>query len=51
NLSSEIRAVQMLSIEEKIGKLAAKMSVPLILFIMFPIVILIAAPGVMRMIN
>lgn len=50
-LSSEIRAVQMLTIEEKIGKLAAKMSVPLILFIMFPIVILIAAPGVMRMMN
>lgn len=51
SLSSEIRAVQMLTVEEKIGKLAAKMSVPLILFIMFPIVILIAAPGVMRMMN
>lgn len=50
-LSSEIRAVQMLTVEEKIGKLAAKMSVPLILFIMFPIVILIAAPGIMRMMN
>ncbi|WP_082856548.1 type II secretion system F family protein [Marinomonas atlantica] len=51
NLSSEIRAVQMLNVEEKIGKLAAKMSVPLILFIMFPIVVLIAAPGIMRMMN
>lgn len=50
-LSSEIREVQMLTIEEKIGKLAAKMSVPLILFIMFPIVILIAAPGIMRLMN
>lgn len=50
-LSSEIRAVQMLTVEEKIGKLAAKISVPLILFIMFPIVILIAAPGIMRMMN
>ncbi|GAM73391.1 type II/IV secretion system protein tadC [Vibrio ishigakensis] len=35
--------------EEKIGKLAAKMSTPLILFIMFPIVILILAPGITRM--
>ena len=50
-LSSEIREVQMLGLEEKIGKLSAKMSVPLILFIMFPIVILIAAPGIMRMMN
>jgi tight adherence protein C len=48
-LSADIREVQMLTIEEKIGKLAAKMSVPLILFIMMPIVILVAAPGVMRM--
>lgn len=48
-LSSEIREVQMLGLEEKIGKLSAKMSVPLILFIMFPVVILIAAPGIMRM--
>lgn len=50
-LSSDIREVQMLGIEEKIGKLAAKMSAPLILFIMLPIVILIAAPGVMRMMS
>ncbi len=48
-LSADIREVQLLTIEEKIGKLAAKMSVPLILFIMMPIVILVAAPGVMRM--
>ena len=48
-LSFEIREVQMLGLEEKIGKLAAKMSIPLILFIMIPVVILIAAPGVMRM--
>ncbi|MDO6498449.1 type II secretion system F family protein [Photobacterium sanguinicancri] len=47
-LSKDIREVQMLETEEKIGKLSAKMSVPLILFIMIPIVILIIAPGVMR---
>ncbi|WP_390232872.1 type II secretion system F family protein [Vibrio sp. F74] len=48
-LAVDIREVQMLNLEEKIGKLAAKMSIPLILFIMFPIVILITAPGIMRM--
>jgi tight adherence protein C len=48
-LAADIREVQILYIEEQIGKLAAKMSVPLILFIMLPIVILVAAPGVMRM--
>ena len=48
-LSGDIREVQMLGIEEKIGKLSAKMSIPLILFIMFPIVIVVAAPGVMRL--
>ena len=47
-LSSDIRELQLLTIEEKLGTLAAKMSVPLILFIMFPIIILILAPGVMR---
>jgi len=50
-LAADIREVKMLEIEEKIGKLAAKMSVPLILFIMVPIVILIAAPGIMRMMS
>ncbi len=49
DLSEDMRKSQVLSIEEKIGKLAAQMSVPLILFIMFPIVILILAPGMMQM--
>ncbi|USD67761.1 type II secretion system F family protein [Vibrio sp. SCSIO 43136] len=48
-LSKDIREVQMLETEEKIGALSAKMSVPLIIFIMMPIVILIIAPGVMRL--
>ena len=48
-LSGDIRQVQILGLEEKIGKLAAKMSIPLIVFIMVPVVILIAAPGIMRM--
>ncbi|PMG58062.1 type II secretion system F family protein, partial [Vibrio lentus] len=39
NLASDIREVRMLALEEKIGKLSAKMSVPLILFILIPIVV------------
>ncbi|WP_261815595.1 type II secretion system F family protein [Vibrio gallicus] len=49
DLAEDFRNEQILVMEEKIGKLAAKMSAPLILFIMFPIVILILAPGVTRM--
>ncbi|MBT0727966.1 type II secretion system F family protein [Rosenbergiella australiborealis] len=47
-LSREIREIQLLATEENIGKLSAKMSVPLILFFMFPVVIIVAAPGIMR---
>ncbi|MGY3570030.1 type II secretion system F family protein [Vibrio paucivorans] len=50
-LAADIREVKMLELEEKIGKLSAKMSIPLIVFIMIPLVILIAAPGVMRMMS
>ncbi|MFM2480190.1 type II secretion system F family protein [Celerinatantimonas sp. YJH-8] len=48
-LSKDIRELQMLTLEEKVGKLSAKMSIPLILFIMLPIVVLVAGPGVMRL--
>ena len=51
SLSSNLREVEMLELEERVGKLSAKMSVPLILFIMFPVVILITAPGIMRMLS
>ncbi|QKJ88444.1 type II secretion system F family protein [Paramixta manurensis] len=47
-LARDIREVQLLTLEEKVGSLGAKMSVPLILFFMFPVVIVVAAPGVMR---
>lgn len=50
-LSKDIRELQLLDSEEKIGKLSAKMSVPLILFIMFPITVLIAAPGILRILK
>lgn len=49
DLAEDMRRIQLLRVEEKVGKLAAKMSVPLILLIMFPIVILILAPGVMQL--
>lgn len=48
-LASDIREINMLDLEEKIGKMSAKMSIPMIVFIMIPIVILITAPGIMRM--
>ncbi len=48
-LAEDMRKMHVLGLEEKIGKLSAKMSIPLILLIMFPIVILILAPGMMRL--
>ncbi|MGF1798873.1 type II secretion system F family protein, partial [Photobacterium swingsii] len=51
SLASDIREINIMELEEKIGKLGAKMSIPLIVFIMIPIVVLIAAPGVLRMIS
>ncbi|MGC6409032.1 type II secretion system F family protein [Bisgaard Taxon 45] len=47
-LSADIRELQLLALEEKLGTLSAKMSIPLIIFIMLPIIILILAPGIMR---
>jgi len=49
DLAEDMRKMHVLGMEEKIGKLSAKMSVPLILLIMFPIVILILAPGMMQL--
>ncbi|HDY8012856.1 TPA: type II secretion system F family protein [Vibrio vulnificus] len=50
-LSSDLRALNLLDAEEKIGQLSAKMSVPLILFIMLPITVIVVAPAVMRLTN
>ncbi|GEA60673.1 type II secretion system F family protein [Vibrio comitans] len=49
DLAEDFRNEQILVMEEKIGKLSAKMSGPLIIFIMFPILILILAPGITRL--
>ncbi|ELP1877321.1 type II secretion system F family protein [Vibrio vulnificus] len=50
-LATDIRQISMMELEEKIGKLGAKMSIPMIIFIMVPIIILIVAPGIMRMLT
>jgi len=50
-LAQDIRELQLLVTEEKVGSLSAKMSVPLIIFIMFPITILIVAPGILRIVK
>ncbi len=51
SLASDIREINMLNLEEKVGSMGAKISIPMIIFIMIPIVVLIAAPGIMRMFN
>ncbi|WP_064604974.1 type II secretion system F family protein [Photobacterium sp. J15] len=51
SLASDIREITIMELEEKIGKLGAKMSLPLIAFIMVPIIVLIIAPGILRMLN
>ncbi|MEJ3672935.1 type II secretion system F family protein [Vibrio vulnificus] len=50
-LATDIRQINMMELEEKIGKLGAKMSIPMIIFIMVPIIVLIVAPGIMRMLT
>lgn len=49
DLSTDMRRENLLTMEEKVGKLSAKMSVPLILLIMFPIIVLILAPSIVRL--
>lgn len=51
DLSKEIREMQLLSAEEKIASLPAKMAIPMIVFIMLPILAMVAGPGVIRMIQ
>jgi len=47
-LSKEIRQFHFIETEEKIGLVNAKMGIPLILFIMFPVIVEIIAPGLLR---
>lgn len=47
-LAQEIRQFHFIETEEKIGAVNAKMGIPLILFIMFPIIVEIILPGLLR---
>lgn len=51
DLSKEMRAVQLISTEEKVASLSAKMTLPMIAFIMFPLLIIVAGPGIIGMIS
>ncbi len=48
-LSKEIREMQLLKAEEHISSLAAKMTIPMIAFIMLPILVMVAGPGMIRL--
>lgn len=50
-LSKEIREMQLLQAEEQISSLSAKMTIPMILFIMMPILVMVAGPGILRMLE
>lgn len=50
-LSKETRDFHFIETEEKIGKVNAKMGIPLIVFIMFPIIVEIIAPGVLNLVS
>lgn len=51
DLSAEIREVQRLTIEERIAALSAKMTVPLMFFIMLPVLVVIIGPIVLRIMD
>ena len=51
NLSSEIREMQRLNIEEKIASVSAKMTVPMMIFILFPSLVVIAGPIALKILS
>lgn len=51
DLSKEIRDIQLLAVEEKVASLSARMTVPMIAFIMFPLLIIVAGPGIIGMMS
>ncbi|MCL9783354.1 type II secretion system F family protein [Vibrio sp. S4M6] len=50
-LSSDLREVATLELEEKMGKLSTKLTIPMIVFHMFPIAPLVTVPAVMRVMS
>ena len=51
SIAAESRAEQMSSLEEKAGNIAARVGIPLIILVLFPLVALIAAPAAINLIR
>lgn len=51
DLSKDIRQLQLLSMEEKVAALSAKMTFPMIAFILFPLIAIVAGPGLVLIVN
>ncbi|EFB5188744.1 type II secretion system F family protein [Escherichia albertii] len=49
SLSYEMRKKSLLEMEEKVASLSARMTIPMIAFILFPLIIVVAGPGFIRM--
>ncbi len=50
-IASDSRQYQYLRLEEKVGKIPAKMSLPVVLLIMLPVVVLIVAPTIIALLD
>lgn len=48
-IAAETREITMLELEEKIGKISGRMSVPLMLFVVLPLVVMLAAPALISL--
>ncbi|WP_194165801.1 type II secretion system F family protein [Shewanella sp. YLB-07] len=48
-IASDSRQHQYLALEEKVGKIPAKMSMPLVVLVMIPVVVLIVAPTIIEL--
>lgn len=51
DLSAEIREIQKLTIEEKIAAIAAKMTVPMMVFFLAPVLVIVAGPVFMNIVS
>lgn len=49
DISKEIRQMQLLAMEEKVAALSSKMTFPMIAFILFPLIAIVAGPGFIKM--
>ena len=49
DLSKEIRQMQLLAMEEKVAALSTKMTFPMIAFILFPLIAIVAGPVLIKM--